>query len=184
MTYFLRYIGPLGLLLAIVLAPVAAMADDHAAGSGVNEMADLRGPTLAVNDLEASVAFFTTVLGLKAGETVVYNSPVLRVATGAPEGADIRVVALNDRKTQWAVVLVAAQGLVVDTKSNAINAAALSWRVDNIDAVYARALEAGYGVVMSLEEAAEAEDYPPEKEMVLLSPSGHRLIVIQPPEGF
>jgi catechol 2,3-dioxygenase-like lactoylglutathione lyase family enzyme len=144
-------------------------------------MADLRRPTMPVADLEASLTFFTTVLNMKEGGRTIYNSPVLRKAIGAPDGVDITVLALNDRNQQGAMVLVSAPGMTIDSAANTANATTLALTVDDVDAVYQRAVAGGYTVLMSPQEAAEAENFPPEKEMVLVEPGGHRLIVVQPP---
>jgi catechol 2,3-dioxygenase-like lactoylglutathione lyase family enzyme len=160
----------LGWLLAI--ASLTAAAD---------EVADLRRPTMPVSDLEASVAFFTGVLGFTESGRTVYNSPVLRAAIGAAPDVDITVVALDDLNQQGAIVLVGAPGLVIDREANTRNATTLAFSVKDVAAVYARAVAGGYTVLMSPEEAAAAENYPPEKEMILLEPGGHRLIVVQPP---
>lgn len=144
-------------------------------------MADLRRPTMPVADLDASLAFFTNVLNMQDGGRVVYNSPVLRAAIGAPNGVDITVLALNDRNQNGALILVNAPGMIIDAAANTRNATTLALSVDDVQAVYERAVAGGYTVLMSPEEAAKAEDYPPEKEMILVEPGGHRLIVVQPP---
>jgi catechol 2,3-dioxygenase-like lactoylglutathione lyase family enzyme len=143
--------------------------------------ADLRRPTMPVSDLEASVKFFTDVLGMEEGGRQVYNSPILRAAMRIPDGVDITVLRLNDRNQIGAMVLVSAPGLIINSDANTANATTLALSTHDINAVYARAVAGGYQVIMSPEEAAAAENYPPEKEMVLVEPSGHRLIVIQPP---
>lgn len=144
-------------------------------------MADYRRPTMPVADLDASAKFFIDVLNMKEGGRVVYNSPVLRRAIGAPDGVDITVLSLNDRNQVGAMVLVNAPGMAINSSANAANATTLAFSVDDVDAVYERALAGGYTVLMSPEDAAKAENYPPEKEMILIEPSGHRLIVVQPP---
>jgi catechol 2,3-dioxygenase-like lactoylglutathione lyase family enzyme len=144
-------------------------------------MADYRRPTMPVADLEASAKFFIDVLNMKEGGRAVYNSPVLRLAIGAPDGVDITVLSLNDRNQVGAIVLVNARGMTIDAMANATNATTLAFSVDDVNAVYERALAGGYTVLMSPEDAAKAENYPPEKEMILLEPGGHRLIVVQPP---
>ncbi len=163
-------------LIAATGGSIAALADNHERPLA----ADLRRPTMPVADLEASVAFFTGVLGMEEGGRQVYNSPVLRMAIGAPDGVDITVVRLNDRNQTGAMVLVHAPGMTIDPRSNTVNATTLALSTDDIEAVYARALAGGYKIIMSPDEAA-AEDYPPEKEIILVEPSGHRLIVVQPP---
>ena len=144
-------------------------------------IADLRRPTMPVADLDASLKFFTEVLNMQEGGRVVYNSPVLRKAIGAPDGVDITVLALNDRNQTGAMVLVSAPGITIDAAANARNATTLALTVDDITSVYERAVAGGYTILMSPDEAAAAENYPPEKEMILIEPGGHRLIVVQPP---
>ncbi len=143
--------------------------------------ADLRRPTMPVADLEASVKFFTDVLGMSEDSRQIYNSPVLRRAIGAAKDVDITVVRMNDRNQVGVMVLVSAPGIQIDPSANTINATTLALSVDDVQAVYERAVAGGYTVLMSPAEAAEAENYPPEKEMILVEPGGHRLIVVQPP---
>ena len=154
-----------------------ALADNHLDPSA----ADLRRPTMPVADLEASVKFFTDVLGMHEGGRQIYNSPVLRRAIGAADNVDITVVSMNDRNQVGAMVLVGAVGISIDPSANTANATTLALTVDDVDDVYQRAVAGGYTVLMSPAEAAEAENYPPEKEMILVEPGGHRLIVVQPP---
>lgn len=144
-------------------------------------VADYRRPTMPVADLDASAKFFIDVFNMKEGGRVIYNSPVLRKTANLPDDVDITVLRLNDRNQVGAMVLFSAPGMTIDSMANAANATTLAFSVDDVDAVYERALAGGYTVLMSPEEAAKAEDYPPEKEMVLIEPSGHRLIVVQPP---
>ena len=143
--------------------------------------ADLRRPTMPVADLDASVKFFTDVLGMKDGGRQIYNSPILRAAMRIPDGVDITVLRLNDRNQIGAMVLVNAPGMTIDSAANTANATTLALSNHDIDAVYVRAVAGGHQVITSPKEAAAAENYPPEKEMILVEPSGHRLIVIQPP---
>lgn len=165
-----------GVILAIALSAAAPVAASD------NEIpSDLRRPTMPVADLDASVDFFTDVLGMTVSGRRPYNSPVLRAAIGAPEEVDLIVVALDDKNQGGALVLVGAEGLRIDPAANRANATTLAWSVDDIDAVYERAIKGGYEVLMSPAQAAEAEDFPPEKEMILVEPSGHRLIIVQPP---
>ena len=98
-----------------------------------------------------------------------------------PEGVDITVVAMNDRNQAGAMVLVSAPGITIDPAANTANATTLALSTHDIDFVYERTIAGGYTVLMSPAEAAEAENYPPEKEMILMEPGGHWLIVIQPP---
>jgi catechol 2,3-dioxygenase-like lactoylglutathione lyase family enzyme len=163
------------LVVSFCAVSVPALAEDDLS------VADLRRPTMPVADLEASLAFFTGVLNMEAGGSTIYNSPVLRRAIGAPDGVDITVQAVNDRNQQGALVLVSAPGLIIDAAANTRNATTLALTVDDVDAVYKRAVAGGYTVLMSPQEAAEAENFPPEKEMILVEPGGHRLIVVQPP---
>lgn len=158
-----------------LLSTATALASDH------GEAADLRRPTMPVADLDASVNFFTEVLGMTVSGRRPYNSPVLRAAIGAPAEVDLIVVALDDKNQQGALVLVGASGLRIDAAANRANATTLAWSVEDIDAVHERAVAGGYEVLMSPAQAAEAEDFPPEKEMILVEPSGHRLIIVQPP---
>ena len=144
-------------------------------------IADLRRPTMPVADLEASLKFLTDVLKMEDGGRVIYNSPVLRKAIGAPDDVDITVLRLNDRNQVGAMVLVNAPGMTIDAGANTRNATTLALSVDDVGAVYERAIAGGYTVLMSPEEAAKAENYPPEKEMILVEPGGHRLIIVQPP---
>jgi hypothetical protein len=167
----------LGATLFSLVACASAWADGHEDLS----VADLRRPTMPVADLDASAKFFVDVLNMKDGGRIVYNSPVLRKAIGAPEGVDITVLRLNDRNQIGAMVLVNAPGMTIEAASNSRNATTLALSVEDVNAVYRRALAGGYTVLMSPEEAAKAEDYPPEKEMILVEPGGHRLIVVQPP---
>lgn len=164
-------------LASLALLPGLAHADE----AENTAMADLRRPTMPVADLEASLKFFVDVLNMEEGGRVVYNSPVLRKAIGAPDGVDITVLALNDRNQSGAMVLVNAPGMTIDAAANTRNATTLALTVDDVEAVYKRAVAGGYTVLMSPQEAAKAEDYPPEKEMILVEPGGHRLIVVQPP---
>jgi catechol 2,3-dioxygenase-like lactoylglutathione lyase family enzyme len=165
------------LLLVVTTGTHAARADNHERPLA----ADLRRPTMPVADLEASVKFFTEVLGMEVGGRQVYNSPVLRAAIGAPENEDITIVRIDDRNQVGALVLVSSPGIRIDAGANTANATTLALSTDEIESVYARAVAGGYQVMMSPAEAAEAEDYPPEKEMILVEPGGHRLIVVQPP---
>lgn len=167
----------------VILAAIAAVGllpGTLAAEEDVS-VADLRRPTMPVTDLDASLTFFTSVLNMEAGGRTVYNSPVLRRAIGAPDGVDITVQAVNDRNQTGALVLVSAPGMSIDATANSKNATTLALTVDDVEAVYARAVAGGYEVLMSPLEAAEAENFPPEKEMILIEPGGHRLIVVQPP---
>lgn len=168
-------------VLGLVTALTVIVGSVHAADDMDLSIADLRRPTMPVADLEASLKFFTDVLNMKEGGRVVYNSPVLRAAIGAPDDVDITVLALNDRNQTGAMVLVNAPGMTIDAGANTRNATTLALSVEDIDTVYKRAVAGGYTVLMTPEEAAKAEDYPPEKEMILVEPSGHRLIVVQPP---
>lgn len=168
------------LLIATLIAP-PVIGELRAEDQMDVSIADLRRPTMPVADLETSLAFFADVLNMKEGGRLVYNSPVLRAAIGAPDGVDITVLSLNDRNQVGAMVLVSAPGMTIDAAANTLNATTLALSVDDIDSVYARAVAGGYTVLMSPEEAAKAEDYPPEKEMILVEPSGHRLIIVQPP---
>ncbi len=154
-----------------------ALADGHLDPNA----ADLRRPTMPVADLDASVKFFTEVLGMHEGGRQVYNSPILRRAMAIPDGVDITVVRMDDRNQEGAMVLVSAPGMTIDPAANTANATTLALSTHDIDSVYERAVAGGYRVLMSPAEAAEAENYPPEKEMILVEPGGHRLIVIQPP---
>jgi hypothetical protein len=70
--------------------------------------ADLRRPTMPVADLEASVKFFTDVLGMEDGGRQIYNSPILRAAIRIPDGVDIAVLRINDRSQIGAMALVNA----------------------------------------------------------------------------
>jgi catechol 2,3-dioxygenase-like lactoylglutathione lyase family enzyme len=164
-------------LIFAIAAPLSPQAQDVLRPESV----DLRRPTMPVADLDASVTFFTDVLGMEEAGRQIYNSPVLRAAIGAPDGSDITVVALNDRNQMGALVLVNAPGMLIDTRANTANATTLALSTDDIEAVYARVVAGGYQVLMSPEEAAKAEDYPPEKEMIIVEPGGHRLIIVQPP---
>lgn len=171
--------GAFGCAAILTLSP---MFSDLRADDVVDlSVADLRRPTMPVADLDASLKFFTTVLNMSEGGRVIYNSPVLRAAIGAPDGVDITVLALNDRDQNGAMVLVNAPGMTIDAKANTRNATTLALSIDDVQAAYERAIAGGYEVIMSPEEAAKAEDYPPEKEMILVEPSGHRLIIVQPP---
>ena len=98
-----------------------------------------------------------------------------------PDGVDITVLRLNDRNQIGAMVLVNAPGMTIDSAANTANATTLALSNHDIDAVYVRAVAGGHQVITSPKEAAAAENYPPEKEMILVEPRGHRLIVIQPP---
>ncbi len=162
-------------MVALTVTTGAVVAEDDLS------VADLRRPTMPVADLEASLSFFTTVLNMEAGGRTVYNSPVLRKAIGAPEDVDITVQAVNDRNQQGALVLVSAPGIAINAAANTRNATTLALTVEDVQAVYQRALAGGYTVLMSPQEAAEAENFPPEKEMILVEPGGHRLIIVQPP---
>lgn len=164
------------LVLALTLGSAAPVPADESEIAG-----DLRRPTMPVADLDASVEFFTEVLGMTVSGRRPYNSPVLRAAIGAADDVDLIVVALDDKNQQGALVLVGAAGLRIDAAANRANATTLAWSVADIDAVYRRAVAGGYEVLMSPDQAAEAEDFPPEKEMILVEPSGHRLIIVQPP---
>lgn len=168
-------------LLVIILSALLASANAWADGHEDLSMADLRRPTMPVADLDASAKFFVEVLNMKDGGRIVYNSPVLRKAIGAPDGVDITVLRLNDRNQIGAMVLVNAPGMTIDASSNTRNATTLALSVEDVNTVYERAVAGGYTVLMSPEDAAKAEDYPPEKEMILVEPGGHRLIVVQPP---
>lgn len=172
-----KFTAALAGLATLVVASGVACADDHEDLS----VADLRRPTMPVENLDASLKFFVDVLNMAEGGRAVYNSPVLRKAIGAPEGVDITVLSLNDRNQVGAMVLVNAPGMTIDAAANMSNATTLALTVDDVEAVYKRALAGGYAVLMSPEDAAKAEDYPPEKEMILVEPGGHRLIVVQPP---
>ncbi|MEQ8735987.1 MAG: VOC family protein [Rhodospirillaceae bacterium] len=176
----MRFFAAIGLALSLVL-PLTLGGSAYAEGEEDLTIADLRRPTMPVSDLDASLKFFTEVLNMTDGGRVVYNSPVLRKAIGAPDGVDITVLALNDRNQTGAMVLVSAPGLIIDATANASNATTLALSVNDITSVYERAVDGGYTVLMTPDEAAAAENYPPEKEMILLEPSGHRLIVVQPP---
>lgn len=167
--------------LGLIAALIVSGGSLNAAEEMDLSIADLRRPTMPVADLEASLAFFTDVLNMQDGGRVVYNSPVLRAAIGAPDGVDITVLRLNDRNQIGAMVLVNAPGMTIDAAANTRNATTLALSVEDVQAVYERAVAGGYTVLMSPEEAAKAEDYPPEKEMILVEPGGHRLIVVQPP---
>ena len=123
--------------------------------------ADLRRPTMPVSDLEASVKFFTDELGMEEGGRQVYNSPILRAAMRIPDGVDITVLRLNDRNQIGAMVLVSAPSLIINSDANTANATTLALSTHDINAVYARAVTGGYQVIMSPEEAAAAENYPP-----------------------
>lgn len=142
---------------------------------------NLSGPTMPVADLDASVDFFVNVMGMTETQRVVYNNPVMRALITAPQDADINVVILGDSNSERAVVLVGVNGLEIDTDSNIANATALSLLTTDLDSIYNRAMAGGHKIIMSPEEAAQVENYPPEKEMILVAPSGHRLLVIQPP---
>ena len=168
-------------LLTATLISLVACASAWADGHEDLSMADLRRPTMPVADLEASAKFFVDVLNMKDGGRVVYNSPVLRAAIGAPDDVDITVLRLNDRNQIGAMVLVNAPGMTIDATANTRNATTLALTVEDVSAVYERAIAGGYTVLMSPQEAAKAENYPPEKEMILVEPGGHRLIVVQPP---
>lgn len=170
----MRFIAALALALSLGSFASAQNKEDLS-------VADLRRPTMPVADLDASLKFFTEVLNMQDGGRVVYNSPVLRKAIGAPDGVDITVLALNDRNQAGAMVLVTAPGMTINADANARNATTLALSVDDITSVYERAVAGGYTILMTPEEAAAAENYPPEKEMILLEPGGHRLIVVQPP---
>lgn len=169
------------ILCAAVLSVSSLVGTIHAEDEVDLSVADLRRPTMPVTHLEASLKFFTTVLNMTEGGRVVYNSPVLRAAIGAADDVDITVLALNDRNQSGAMVLVNAPGMTINAEANTLNATTLALSVDDVQAVYERAIAGGYTVIMSPEEAAKAEDYPPEKEMILVEPSGHRLIIVQPP---
>ena len=168
-------------LLAAALMSFVACTSAWADGHEDLTIADLRRPTMPVADLDASAKFFVDVLNMKVGGRIVYNSPVLRKAIGAPDDVDITLLPLNDRNQIGALVLVNAPGMTIEAASNSRNATTLALSVEDVNAVYRRALAGGYTVLMSPEEAAKAEDYPPEKEMILVEPGGHRLIVVQPP---
>lgn len=168
------------LLAAAVISVIAtsnAWSDSHEDAS----MADLRRPTMPVANLDASANFFVDVLNIKDGGRIVYNSPVLRKAIGAAEDVDITVPRLNDLDQVGALVLVNAPGMAIDAAANTANATILTLSVEDVNAVYERAVAGGYTVLMTPEEAAKAENYPPEKEMILVEPGGHQLIVVQPP---
>lgn len=169
------------MIYAAVLAVSPLLSEVRAADDVDLSVADLRRPTMPVADLDASLKFFTTVLNMQEGGRIVYNSPVLRAAIGAPDDVDITVLALNDRNQSGAMVLVNAPGMTIDADANTRNATTLALSVEDVQAVYERAIAGGYTVLMSPEDAAKAENYPPEKEMILVEPSGHRLIVVQPP---
>lgn len=173
----MRFFAAINLALSLAFGGVA-----YAEAEEDLSIADLRRPTMPVADLDASLKFFTEVLNMQDGGRVVYNSPVLRKAIGAPDGVDITVLALNDRNQTGAMVLVSAPGMTIDAAANARNATTLALSVDDITSVYERAVAGGYTVLMTPDEAAAAENYPPEKEMILIEPGGHRLIVVQPPD--
>lgn len=167
-------------LLSVALS-LSSTGHVYADGHERPDAADLRRPSMPVADLDASVKFFTDVLGFEAGGRQIYNSPILRAITGIPEGVDITVVALNDRNQQGAIVLYSAPGLEIDAEANTANATTLSLLTDDIQRLYERAVKGGYEILMTPMEAAAADNFPPEEEMILVEPSGHRLIVIQPP---
>ena len=88
----MRFFAAINLALSLAFGGVA-----YAEAEEDLSIADLRRPTMPVADLDASLKFFTEVLNMQDGGRVVYNSPVLRKAIGAPDGVDITVLALNVR---------------------------------------------------------------------------------------
>lgn len=169
--------------LALVCAALSfvTFSETRADNHELLNAADLRRPSMPVADLDASVTFFTDVLGFEEGGRQVYNSPILRTVLGAPEGVDITVVALNDRNQQGALVLYSAPGTQIDAAANTANATTLSLLTDDIQRVFEQAVKGGYEIILTPMEAAAMDNFPPEEEMILVEPSGHRLIVIQPP---
>jgi hypothetical protein len=71
--------------------------------------------------------------------------------------------------------------MTIDAAANTAKATTLALSAEDVNAVYERVVAGGYKVLMTPEEAAKAENYPPEKEMILIEPGGHGLFMAQPP---
>lgn len=139
--------------------------------------ASLERATLAVSDLEASLAFYRDLLGFRVSARMAYDTPALRRMFNVPDGASPTLVLLDGDSQPRVLGLVAAEGLAVDPAANRANAPALVVTTDAIDAMDRRLRAAGTPVVVPPTPLRAFDGRVIGTEAMYLDPDGVRIVL-------
>ena len=120
--------------------------------SGVGRLADTLHFSFTVSDLERSVSWYTTVLGLELVARQRSDSDYIRTLVGYPDAvldvAQFRIPGVSPGRSTHMLELIqylAPTGATRDLEMSSVGAAHLGFLVDDIDAEYRRLI--GLGVV-------------------------------------
>ena len=102
-----------------------------------------------VADLERSAAYYRDVIGLELVDRLTRDEPYLSQVTGYP-GVSLEIALLVEADSRVMLELIeypAGLGRAIDTSTANPGTAHVCFVVDDVDAIYERALAAGHGAV-------------------------------------
>jgi catechol 2,3-dioxygenase-like lactoylglutathione lyase family enzyme len=133
-----------------------------------------------VSDLERSRAYYRDVVGLVELERLTRDEPYLSQTTGY-DGVRLEIVLLAERTTGVILELIeypAGLGRAVDPATANPGTGHVCFIVDDVDAVHARAVAAGYGSV-NPPVTPTAGRWVGGRSVYLLDPDGIRVELVQ-----
>ena len=104
---------------------------------------------LHVADLERSVAYYRDIIGLEVVDRLVRDEPYLAQVTGYPD-ISLAIALLVEARSRVMLELIEYPhelGTTIDTATANRGTAHVCFVVDDVDAIYERAVAAGYGAV-------------------------------------
>lgn len=150
-------------------------------------MSEGRGRTIAfghvglqVSDLDRSIAYYRDVIGLRLLERLVREDAYLKVVTGYPE-VTLDVAVLVEPASGALLELLrylGTHGTSVDPQTANPGTSHVCFQVDDVDAIHARALAAGYGAVND-PVTPTAGRWEGGRSVYLKDPDGIRVELVQ-----
>jgi catechol 2,3-dioxygenase-like lactoylglutathione lyase family enzyme len=135
---------------------------------------------LQVRDLERSRAYYRDVIGLVELERLTRAEPYLSQVTGY-DGVSLEIALLAERESGVTLELIeypAGLGRPIDPATANPGTGHLCFIVDDVDAVHARAVAAGYGSV-NPPVTPTAGRWIGGRSVYLLDPDGIRVELVQ-----
>ena len=135
---------------------------------------------LQVRDLERSRAYYRDVIGLMELERLTRDEPYLSQVTGY-DGVSLEIALLAERESGVFLELIeypARLGRPVDPATANPGTGHLCFIVDDVDAIHARAVAAGYGSV-NPPVTPTAGRWIGGRSVYLLDPDGIRIELVQ-----
>lgn len=169
------------MLLVALATPGGLLAQDQVTAT-LDPEAEIRlqRATITVSDADRSIAFYQDLLGFKVSSDNAYDSPALRQMFNIPPGSTPRLVLLDGSAGQArALGLVSADGLVINSESNRLNAPALVLTVNRLDEIHQRLLAAQVETVQAPAVLLGFNGQAIGREAMYLDPDGVRIVLFE-----